>query len=102
MAWGSTKKIRKYQAKGNPLSTMDAAFLALLGADYLIVCGRPMHPAVVRNWSLATLNGYCVRNNVYRAELTAKWIAAEQEKAEIAAEEAATLDNEFAEVGETV
>lgn len=100
MTWGSAKKIRKYREGARILSIYEM-IPVLLANRYVIVRGKPYHPAVLRNWSLISLMDICRYNQAHVAELTPEWIAAEEMRIEIAREEAAVVDAEFAEIGET-
>lgn len=106
MAWGSAKKIRKYRPGAKMLGIFDL-ISAFNQGRYVFVNGKPYHPAVLRNWSLASLEAICRGNRTFVAELTPEWIEAEETKAEIAREleqsvrdRVTVLDIEFAEIGE--
>ena len=89
MTWSSRKKIRKYRA-GIRIYGIYELITALRDERYVFVRGKPYHPAVLRNWSLASLEGVCRHGDARIAEFTPEWIEAETVKA-----------IEFAEVGET-
>jgi hypothetical protein len=98
VTWSSRKKVRKYRAGIRILGIYE--LMAVLNAGrYVFVRGKSYHPAVLRNWSLASLEGVCRYGDTRVAELTPEWIDAESVKAMMAREKA--TDEEFAEVGET-
>lgn len=103
MTWGSTKKIRKYR-EGFRVTDVIDLIAELRACRYVFVRGKAYHPAVLRNWSLASLECACRYGNARTAELTPAWIDAEGVKAMALAahEEAAAIDHEFAEVGEAL
>jgi hypothetical protein len=101
MTWGS-RKVRKYCA-GERINSLAAMVLMIEDGRYMIVRGRPTHPAVLRNWSLASLNSVMRGGWMYLAELTPEWIAAEETRAGVYAAmnaEHPDDDSEFSEVGE--
>jgi hypothetical protein len=97
MAWGKTTKIRKYR-EGVRILGIYEMIPVLLANRYIIVRGKPYHPAVLRNWSLGSLTRICHYDQAHVAELTPEWIAAEEMRAEIAREEAAVVDGEFTKI----
>lgn len=97
MTWGGAKKIRKYREGARVGSIFD--MIAALHTDrYVFVRGKAYHPAVLRNWSLISLEAAC-RYGARIAELTPAWIETEAVKAMEAAEKARGIDSEFVEVG---
>lgn len=99
MTWGSAKKTRKYR-EGVRIESIYEMIGALHSDHYVFVRGKAFHPAVLRNWSLASLEGACRYGNARIAELTPEWIDAEACKRLRAIENAAAMDVEFTEVGE--
>jgi hypothetical protein len=98
MSWGKSRKLRKYRA-GERLNSLVALVLIINDGRYIIVNGRPYHPAVLRNWSLASLDGTMRRGRMYLAELTPEWIEDQEMRAELAKFNAEHPDDsEFAEV----
>ncbi len=77
MSWGSRKRPRKYR-QGLPITSLSERVAAAMGDDFLWWNGKPYHPQVVRQWSLAMIAGV----SLYYAELTPEWIRQELEKAE--------------------
>lgn len=73
MTWPPQR--RKFRQGDGPLAPLEAAS-AILRGEYLMINARPIHPAVARNYSLTTIEGYSRRNRIYRAELTDAWMAA--------------------------
>lgn len=99
MSWGRSTKIRKYR-EGKAFADAIDMILALRRGRYVFVRGKPYHPTVLRNWSLASLEGACHFGMAAVAELTPEWIAAEELKTEVAREEAHVIDAEFEDAGE--
>ena len=86
MAWNTTPRIRKYKA-GERLDSLLAAVVTItVDEKYLFVRGKPYHPAVARNWSIAQLHDLVCGGQAYIAALTPEWISAEVARQEIAAE----------------
>lgn len=94
MSWGRPTRVRKYRPGAQMLGIFDL-ISAFNQGRYVFVRGKAYHPAVLRNWSLASLEGICRYGGARVAEITPEWMAAEAEKAEIAQEE---LIAEFSEV----
>lgn len=101
MTWGNAKKIRKYR-EGARIDGLAEMIVALNAGRYVFVRGRPYHPAVLRNWSLASLDAVCRHRSARIAELTQEWIDDHAVRCARASEEAADIDSEFAEIGEAV
>jgi hypothetical protein len=99
VTWGSSKKIRKY-CEGIRILGIVEMIAVLAAGRYVFVRGKPYHPAVLRNWSLASLEAAC-RYGARVAELTPEWIEDEEMKAMAIQEGAEGAHREFVEVGET-
>lgn len=96
MSWGRKPRVRKYRA-GAEIREIYEMIGALHSGRYIFVRGKPYHPAVLSNWSLASLESVCRLGAARAAELTPEWTAAEAERAKEASENPVA---EFAEIGE--
>ena len=77
MSWGSRKRPRKYQ-RGMPIMSLSERVAAAMGDEFLWWHGKPYHPKVVRQWSLAMIAGA----PLYYAALTPEWIRQQSENEE--------------------
>ncbi len=100
MTWGNSRRIKKYHPGIRILGIFEM-IAALHHGRYVFVRGKAYHPAVLRNWSLASLEGVSRHGDARIAELTPEWIDAEAARRSDAEDGARVLDTEFAEVGET-
>lgn len=53
---------------GSKITDIHTAIDHLLAGKYLIVRGKPMHPRVLMNWSVATLRGAATYGTIYEAQ----------------------------------
>jgi hypothetical protein len=59
--------------KGYPLEGLFGVISAIHDGRYIMYFGKPMHPSVIRQWSVAQIEAACRGSRLHVAELNPKY-----------------------------